>query len=60
MANLDLNRDIDYLNQIFNQNKFLDLEVFWNYSLYRFFIDSEIEYIYFNRSTVKYFIEKIK
>ena len=59
-GSLDLNRDIDYLNQIFNQNEFLDLEIFWNYSLYRFFIDSEIEYIYLNRSTVKYFIEKIR
>ena len=59
-GSLDLNRDNDYLDQIFNKYKFLNLEIFWNYSLFRFFSGMKVEYIYINKLVIQYFIEKIR
>ena len=39
---LDLNRDKNYLKEIFNNNDF-DLNLFWNYSLCIFFLDNTKE-----------------
>jgi len=58
---LDLNRDKDYLNNIFDNNKFLDLDLFWNYSLCIFFLDSfSIEALHKNGKIIKEIIKKIK
>lgn len=59
-GSLDLNRDNDYLNTIFSKNEFSDLEIFWNYSLFIFFRDSNVEYIYLNKLAIQLFIKKIK
>ena len=57
---LDLNRSYHYLDEIFNTNKFLNLNLFWNYSLCIFFLDTDKKYIYFNRNAIKLFINNLK
>ena len=57
---LDLNRDDNYLNEIFNNNKFLDLTLFWNYSLYRFYSLTNEKYDYLNSNAIKKFIPLIR
>ena len=42
-GSLDLNRDDNYLNEIFNKNTFLNLDFFFNYSLCIFFLDNSLE-----------------
>ena len=42
------------------QINLIDLEIFWNYSLFRFFIDNKKEYIFFNRAFILSFISKLK
>ena len=59
-GSLDLNRSYHYLDEIFNKNKFLDLKLFWNYSLCIFFLDTDKKYIYFNRNAIKLFINNLK
>ena len=59
-GSLDLNRDDEYLNEIFNKNKFLDVELFFNYSLCIFFLDSETEFIYFNKNAIILCINKLE
>ena len=51
-GSLNLNRDDAYLNEIFNKNTFLNLELFYNYSLCIFFLDNSLEYIYLNKYVV--------
>ena len=59
-GSLSLNRSNEYLNNIFNSNKFLDLELFWNYSLCIFFLDNNFEKLYKNKEVVQALILKIK
>ena len=59
-GSLDLNRDNDYLNEIFSKNSFLDLDLFWNYSLYYYFSGNSIEYMYFRKQAILTFIKCIK
>ena len=59
-GSLDLNRSYHYLDEIFNTNKFLNLNLFWNYSLCIFFLDTDKKYIYFNRNAIKLFINNLK
>ena len=57
---LDLNRDNDYLNTIFSKNSFLDLDLFWNYSLFYFFSGNSIEYMFFHQQVILTLIQNIK
>ena len=57
---LDLNRNNDYLKKLFNNNTLFEVELFWNYSLCRFFIDIEKDYILRYKKIVKNFISKLK
>ena len=59
-GSLDLNRSYHYLDEIFNTNKFLNLNLFWNYSLCIFFLDTDKKYIYFNRNAIKLFINNLR
>ena len=59
-GSLDLNRDNNYLDDIFTQNEFLDLDLFWNYSLCIFFIDNSTEDLYKHGKDVQKLISKIK
>jgi len=59
-GSLDLNRDDNYLIEIFNKNSFLDLDLFWNYALYYFFVSNSIEYMYFNKNFYFKFYERYK
>ena len=64
-GSLDLNRSFHYLDEIFNTNKFLNLNLFWNYSLWNyslciFFLDTDKKYIYFNRNAIKLFINNLR
>ena len=58
-GSLDLNRDINYLNDIFGNNSFLEVELFWNYSLCRFFIDNDKTKIFEKKSVIQAFIKKL-
>ena len=58
-GSLDLNRDEDYLKEIFNNNNFLDIDLFWNYILCIFFLDNK-DFIFKNTSSIQYFINKLK
>ena len=57
---LNLNRDDNYLDEIFNKKEFLNLPLFWNYSLIRFYFMSNQEYNYFNNDPIKRLIINIK
>ena len=59
-GSLDLNRDYEYLNEIFNKYSLLNLEIFWNYSLFRFFIDNKKEYLFLHRSFILSFMSNLK
>ena len=54
----DLNRDMNYLNAIFVNNYFLQVELFWNYSLCRFFIDNDKTKIFEKKNVIQTFIKK--
>ena len=58
---LDLNTGNNNLNEIFNKNEFLDLELFWDYYLCKFFFDTNnIQHFYYKRNIILNIIEKIK
>ena len=59
-GSLDLNRYNNYLDNIFEKNKFLNLDLFWNYSLCIFFLDNDTKDLYDNRKDVQKLISKIK
>ena len=59
-GSLDLNRDDNYLNELFNKNTFLNLDFFFNYSLCIFFLDNSLEYMYLNKHVILGLIQKIK
>ena len=58
-GSLDLNRDMNYLNAIFVNNYFLQVELFWNYSLCRFFIDNDKTKIFEKKNVIQIFIKKL-
>ena len=57
-GSLDLNKDINYLNAVFGNNSFLEVELFWNYSLCRFFIDNDKTKIFEKKNVIQTFIKK--
>ena len=59
-GSLDLNRYNNYLDDIFEKNKFLNLDLFWNYSLCIFFLDNDTKDLYDKRKDVQKLISKIK
>ena len=59
-GSLDLNRYNNYLDNIFEKNKFLNLDLFWNYSLCIFFLDNDTKDLYDKRKDVQKLISKIK
>ena len=60
-GSLDLNRDNNYLNEIFSKNTFLDLNLFFNYSLCKFFLDrNDYVYLFYKGRVILNFVKKIK